>query len=124
MLKLAVVGSRSFNDYKKMESILEGYLPFILVSGGADGADSLAERFAREKDLEIIIHYPEWKKYGRRAGYLRNTFIVRDCDKLIAFWDGRSKGTKMTISLAADKGKLKEVVVLENGKYTYGGGWV
>jgi len=105
MLKLAVVGSRSFDNYFIMEQTLTPHLPFVLVSGGAKGADSLAERFAQENDLETIIHFPEWKKYGRRAGYVRNTFIVRDCDKLVAFWDEKSKGTKMTIDLAKEKGK-------------------
>jgi len=110
MLKLAVVGSRSFNDYALMESFLVRRLPFILVSGGAKGADSLAERFARENDLETIIHFPEWKKHGRKAGYLRNSFIVRDCDTLIAFWDGKSKEIKMTIDLAEKSGKPCSII--------------
>lgn len=108
--KIAVVGSRRFNDYELVKKVLKPYLPFVLISGGASGADSLAERFAEEYDLEIIIHYPEWEKYGRKAGYLRNTFIVRDCEFLIAFWDGHSKGTAMTIDLARKKHKPFRVV--------------
>jgi len=110
IIKLAVVGSRSFNNYSIMKQALTQRLPFVLVSGGAKGADSLAERFARENDLETIIHFPEWKKYGRKAGYLRNSFIVRDCDKLVAFWDGKSKGTKMTIDLAEKNGKPCSII--------------
>jgi len=110
IIKLAVVGSKSFNNYSIMEQTLAPLFPFVLVSGGVKGADSLAERFARENDLETIIHFPEWKKYGRKAGYLRNTFIVRDCDKLIAFWDGESKGTKMTIDLAEKSGKPCSII--------------
>lgn len=110
VLKLAVVGSRSFDNYSLIEQTLTPLLPFVLVSGGAKGADSLAERFAQENDLETIIHFPEWKKYRRKAGYLRNTFIVRDCDMLIAFWDGDSKGTKMTIDLARKQGKPCTVI--------------
>jgi len=110
VLKLAVVGSKSFNNYSIMEQVLTPRLPFVLVSGGAKGADSLAERFARENDLETIIHFPEWKKYGRKAGYLRNSFIVRDCDFLVAFWNKKSKGTKMMIDLAYKEGKLKSII--------------
>lgn len=108
--KVAVVGSRSFTDYELMKKILKPYLPFVLISGGAQGVDSLAEQFAEEYDLEILIHYPEWNKYGRKAAYIRNSFIIRDCDFLIAFWDGHSKGTKMAIDLAKNKFKPCRVI--------------
>lgn len=108
--RVAVVGSRRFHDYELLERTLKPYLPFVLISGGAPGADELAEKFARNYDLEVIIHYPEWRKYGRKAGMLRNTFIVRDCEFLIIFWDGHSKGTEMVINLAKKKCKPFRVV--------------
>lgn len=108
--RIAVVGSRKFSDYSLVKKILKPYLPFTLITGGALGADTLAEKFAKEYDLDILIHYPEWKKYGRKAGMLRNTFIVRDCEQVIAFWDGISKGTRMVINLAREKSKLVRVI--------------
>lgn len=113
MKKIAVVGSRKFSNYGLMKRTLKSYLPFILITGGAIGADSLAEKFAEEFDLDTLIHYPEWKKYGRKAGMLRNTFIVRDCEQVIAFWDGASKRTKMVISLARRKSKPVRVIEIE-----------
>ena len=103
--KIAVVGSRGFNDYSLLEKTLTPYLPFILVSGGARGADSLAERFAGKNNLQKIIFLPDWDKYGRRAGFLRNIKIVDESDRVIAFWDGNSPGTKSSIDLARKKNK-------------------
>ena len=108
--RIAVVGSRNFTNYEQMKRILKPYLPFILITGGASGADSLAEQFAVEYDLEVLIHYPEWNKYGRKAAYVRNSFIIRDCEFLIAFWNGHSKGTKMVIELAKKKHKPCRVI--------------
>ena len=91
--KIGVIGSRTFNNYQQLESTLLKLIPFVLVSGGAQGADRLAERFADEYKLpKPIVHYPE-KKYGFPAAlFMRNTKIVEDSDLIIAFWDGKSKG--------------------------------
>jgi len=112
--KIAVVGSRGFNDYSFLERTLAPYSPFILVSGGARGADSLAERFADENSLEKIIFKPDWNKYGKRAGFLRNIKIVDESDMVIAFWDGNSPGTKSSIDLAK-KGNKELSVIRYNG---------
>lgn len=101
-MKIAVVGSRTFNDYSRMKKILNQYIPFILISGGAQGADSLAERFAKEYELTRIIYPAKWKKYGKKAGFIRNRKIIEKADLVIAFWDGKSRGTKMIIKLADD----------------------
>jgi len=106
-MNLGIVGSRDFNDYDKLKKeILTLYsIDKIkcIVSGGANGADKLGERFAEEFNLKKRIFYPDWNKYGKRAGFIRNKDIVDNSDKLIAFWDGKSKGTKLTIDLAKDK---------------------
>ena len=100
-MKLAVVGSRTFNDYDLLKRSLE-VIPNIteIVSGGAKGADSLAEKWAFEHAINITIFKPDWEKEGLAAGFIRNKLIVDHCDKVIAFWDGKSKGTAHSISLA------------------------
>lgn len=108
MYKIGVVGSRTFRDYSKLETVLEKFLPFILVSGGARGADSLAKWFAVKHKLVRIIYTPNWKKYGRAAGFVRNTKIINDSDMLIAFWDGKSKGTKDSI----EKARIKNIPIV------------
>jgi len=115
MMKIAVVGSRSFTRYNLMKEELdkEKIITFI-VSGGAKGADQLSERYALEKNLPTIILLPDWDQYGKRAGFIRNEQIVNECDKLIAFWDGKSKGTSHSIELAHKLGKEVKVVKYAN----------
>lgn len=113
-MKLAVVGSRTFNNYEllktKLDSIHMNNKIDMIISGGAKGADSMAEKWSKENNIPTNIFIPEWNKYGRRAGYIRNVDIVRNADEVIAFWDGLSKGTKHSINLATDNGKTLHVV--------------
>ena len=108
-MKLAIVGSRSFNDYKLLVDYIvkEFNVDDIdtIVSGGASGADALGERFAREYDKQLIVFYPQWHKYGKLASSLRNADIIRECDECVCFWDGKSKGTKQDIHLCEIMGK-------------------
>jgi hypothetical protein len=111
---VAVVGSRSFNDYALLERTLSERQIDMIVSGGAAGADSLAYQYAKEKGLPILVIFPKWNQFGRGAGFMRNKLIVDRCDKVVAFWDGESKGTKSTIELAERQGKPVEVIQYEN----------
>jgi len=113
-MKLAIVGSRTFNDYDLFEywigyfggDIIVGSRTFNdcdleeLVSGGAKGADSLAEEYAKLWGCPIRIFRPDWDKFGKQAGFIRNQQIVDNCDMVLAFWDGKSRGTKDTIDKA------------------------
>jgi hypothetical protein len=107
-MKLAVVGSRGFNDYEllkhKLNVIHEKRGIILIVSGGAIGADSLSEKWALENNVPTKILYPDWNKHGKKAGYIRNVEIVQNSDALIAFWDGVSKGTEHSINLARAQG--------------------
>ena len=111
--KIAVVGSRGFDDYELFKAIMDEYLAGFdqvsFVSGGAAGSDSLAEKYAEEKGIEVTIFKPEWKRYGRRAGYMRNARIWEEADAGIAFWDGESKGTQHSFKLAKKLGKELKV---------------
>jgi len=99
-MKIAVIGSRNFNNYNKLCEILSQYEISEIVSGGAKGADSLAERYSKEYNIKITIFYPNWKKFGKSAGPIRNKEIIDYCDHVVAFWDGSSKGTKSSINIA------------------------
>lgn len=101
-MRFGIVGSRSFIDY---DIFLKWVLKFhkdikSIVSGGAVGADSLAERYAKYWSIPIKVIRPKWEKHGRGAGFIRNTEIVQNSDMIIAFWDGQSSGTKNTIDKA------------------------
>jgi hypothetical protein len=103
-MKLAVVGSRTFNNYDllkcKLDVIHEKKVITCIISGGAKGADSLAEKWSKENNIETLIFKPDWDKYGKRAGFLRNEDIIKNSDAVVAFWDGISHGTKNDIDLA------------------------
>lgn len=97
-MKIAVVGSRDFANSELLELTLNKYVFDKLVSGGAKGADTLAEQYAKDKKIETEIYLPDYKKYGKKATIIRNKDIVKNADFIIAFWNGVSSGTKMTIN--------------------------
>jgi hypothetical protein len=103
-IRLAVVGSRSFRDCKFMKEILQWYDVQQIISGGAHGADQHAATYANEHGIPLKELKPDWG-YGKSAGFRRNEQIVDACDEVVAFWDGKSRGTKHTINLAEEKGK-------------------
>jgi len=83
-----------------------------IVSGGAVGADSLARDLALALGINYYEVRPEWKTYGRAAGPVRNKEIVEKSEAVIAFWDGKSKGTANTIGYARKVGKKVIVITV------------
>jgi hypothetical protein len=111
-MKLAIIGSRNFTNYKLLQEILEQYKPKItlVVSGAAKGADSLGEKWALENNIQTLIFHADWNQYGKRAGFIRNEDIIKNCDYCVAFWDGESKGTKHSLSLCEKYTKPVKIV--------------
>ncbi len=109
-MKVAVIGSREFKDYNLMCETLKKFDITILISGGAVGADSLGERYAKENNIETIIFKPDWNKFGKQAGFLRNTTIIENSDIVIAYWNGTSRGTADSINKA--KNLNKQVIII------------
>ena len=110
-MNIAVVGSREFNNYQYMKSILDVYHKAgeleKIITGDARGADTLALKYAKEHDIPCHQFFAEWDKYGKSAGPLRNERVVSHCDMIIAFRvDGlKNKGTNNAIEKAENKGK-------------------
>jgi hypothetical protein len=106
-MRLAIVGSRHFDNYEMFCELIEDlnklYEFEYIVSGGATGADSLAERYAREHAIPFRVYPANWAKFGKSAGYRRNVQIVGDADYMVAFWDYKSPGTKHSIKLARER---------------------
>lgn len=110
MFRVIIAGSRTFEDY----NILKEYMDFLLrdiktkeeieiVSGQARGADALGERYALDRGY-IVKQFPaDWTRYARRAGIMRNEKMGDYADALVAFWDGKSRGTKHMIEYAKSK---------------------
>ena len=115
-MKLAIVGSRSFKDTLLLESILDRHKDKVsmVVSGGAIGADTMGEHWAISNKIPVKIFKPEWEKYGKSAGMRRNELIIKECDICIAFWDGKSKGTKNSIFICEKLNKKVVIIKYDN----------
>lgn len=105
-IKVIIAGSRTFDDYELLCTKVEHYLSQFtensqieIVSGGAQGADALGERYAKEHGLALAMFLADWKKYGNAAGPIRNEKMAEYSDIAIIFWDGQSPGSKNMIDM-------------------------
>ena len=107
---IIIAGGRNFSDFnllnRKVSKILTNMQDITI----ANGADSLAERYATAHGIDLIIMPANWKKDGKQAGYIRNTRMAEFATHLIAFWDGRSNGTKHMIKTARDLGIKTRII--------------
>lgn len=115
-MKIIIAGSRNITQKNKVfASIFYGLASFVteninplknleIVSGCCRGVDKIGEEFADFFKIQKRLFPADWDKYGKRAGYIRNTEMANYADALIAIWDGESKGTKMMINIAKEKG--------------------
>ena len=111
-MKLIVAGGRDFSDYQRLTKTLDHLLsettePVQIVSGVARGADLLAVRYAKEKSFSLKEFPANWKLHGNSAGYKRNQqmadyllSVTGEKIGVVAFWDGKSRGTKHMIDIA------------------------
>lgn len=114
--KVIVAGCRDFADYELLKEKCDFYLQnkkpenIVIVSGHASGADALGERYAQERGCELETFPADWKANGRAAGPIRNAKMASVAHTLIAFWNGKSRGTKNMID-TAKKHNLQVAVV-------------
>lgn len=109
-MKLMIATSRSIDNID-----ISRYIPEdtkLIISGGAKGIDKKAEQYADAHRISKLILRPEYKLYRRRAPLIRNEEMVNTADKVLVFWDGKSRGTKYTIDYANSIGKCIEVVMV------------
>lgn len=108
---VAVIGSRSFSDQKLVDDELDTQDITTVVSGGAIGADSCAQRYAIKRKIPTKIFLPNYAEHGRGAPLVRNKSIVEASDLVIAFWDGISRGTKHALDYAKKIGKPVKIIL-------------
>lgn len=116
-MKVVMVGSRNWSD----ASVIKDYIlslpkDTVVISGGAKGVDSYAEQYAKEAGLRCEIYPADWDTYGKSAGMLRNTEMIIKADKVVAFWDGESRGTKDSINKALIAPNVQEVLIIKQKK--------
>ena len=115
-MKTAIVGSRSLSD--SCYPILAEYVPqgtSQIISGGAEGVDQLAERYALEHSLAMTVIRPDYKTYERHAPLVRNREICHEADYVLIFWDGRSRGSMNVIMTCIKQNKPFRVLLIDQG---------
>ena len=125
MFYLLICGSRNYHNYLEFKKItdfaLKNQKDVVIVSGGANGADKLAEKYCFEKNIKIIVFNAEWNKYGKSAGFKRNAEMInfikeKEKNGVLAFWDMESKGTEHSIKLARKENIDVRIFDIENKK--------
>lgn len=115
-MKVIIAGSRTFNNYDLLVKTLqeENLIIEEVVCGGARGADTLGAEWAKKNGVPIKYFNAEWDIYGRAAGTIRNHQMGDYADYLVAFWDGKSSGTKDMINYMQQLGKNGKVALFKN----------
>ena len=105
-MKTIVAGSRDYTNYTAVASILRRCPWGIteVVCGEARGADAMGRKWAENNDVKIASFPADWDQYGKAAGYKRNTEMAEYANACVAFWDGKSTGTKHMIDIALEHG--------------------
>lgn len=117
-MKVIIAGTRTFNDYCLLEKICNNLIhknvDVEIVCGMAKGADTLGKIYAEKNGFKVKIFNADWDKYGKSAGPIRNKEMAKYADTLIAFWDGKSKGTSNMIDLAKSNNLNIHTIILDD----------
>lgn len=107
-MRIIIAGSRSFDNYEKLESTMDDLVKDLsevtILSGCARGADQLGIEWAIKRGYNVERYPADWQKHGKSAGILRNVEMADNANALVAFWDGESRGTLHMIGIAKRKG--------------------
>lgn len=109
-MKILIAGSRTIDMFD-----LSPYIPketTLIISGGAPGIDTLAEKYADEHKISKLILLPQYNLYGKAAPIKRNQTMVDIADTVIIIWNGQSRGTKYTLQYARKENKNVILITL------------
>ena len=110
-MKLLIAGSRSIKDFDLSEHVPKDV--GLIISVGADGVDTVAEKYADKNRISKLILRPEDGKYGKAAPLKRNEAMVDIADAVLIIWDGKSHGAMHTAKYAQSKNKPTIIVTVE-----------
>lgn len=110
---VCICGSRSIVNLN-LDNYIDSSTLGAVIHGGASGVDWLVELWCQKHKIEPVIYLPNYKVFGRAAPLKRDEDMVKACDYVIAFWDGKSSGTKYTIDFAAQLGKKVQLHLMED----------
>lgn len=113
-MKVVVAGSRTYRNKRKvfeeLDQMMRAGMIDEVISGCAAGPDSDAIEWAEQNGIPVDRHPALWDEYGISAGFIRNAEMAAIGDYLLAFWDGKSNGTKHMIDCMRRKKKEVRVV--------------
>lgn len=132
-LRIIIAGGREFDDFDRLckycDSIISGYnsdnnFNITIISGNAIGTDRMGEEYSRLRGYNLMVFPADWFKFGKRAGIIRNAQMAEYATSdgaegiLIAFWNGKSRGTKNMIEVAETRGmdRYIDICDYESGK--------
>lgn len=101
-MRTIIAGSRGIVDMSVLRHCIDHlrHPITVVISGAAIGVDSLAIDYAKEHELPLEMYPAEWKRFGNRAGFIRNELMASKAEALVAIWDGKSRGTRHMITVA------------------------
>ena len=118
--RVVIGGHRDFYNYELLSTYVDMCLSnikdqyeIIIVSGTCRGTDQLGERYAKEHGFKCERYPAQWDIYGKKAGPIRNEYMVSISDYVIAFWTGGGRGTKSLISLAKAYNRPLRIKMIE-----------
>ena len=112
MFKVIIAGSRGFEDYALLKNTMDALLKIrmeqgeeiAILCGEARGADALGKRYASERGFAVLSFPADWRRFGKKAGVIRNRQMAEAADACVCFWDGESRGTANMIEEARRRG--------------------
>ena len=112
-MRIAVVGSRG--TWTDCYGLIDENIPAgcsEIVSGGASGVNEQARRYASDHHIRYTGFLPDYEQFGRAAPIMRNRLLVEYSDYVLAFWDGKSRGTQSVIGECLKNGKPFKMILL------------
>ena len=123
-MRVIIAGGRDFVNtgwsFPLLDKLLKKYKKVTVLCGEAKGADEVGKYYAIGRGHKVESYPANWEKHGSGAGKIRNVKMAKKARMLIAFWDGKSRGTKHMISIAKIRGiKVKVIMyrVTKSGKF-------
>lgn len=116
-MKLMVCGSRTVTNtawvFGQIDKVISenNFTDISIIEGEARGVDSISALWARRHGCEVLKYPADWNTLGKKAGFIRNEQMVKDCDFCLALWDGESHGTKNSIDHCKRYRKPYKVVI-------------
>lgn len=114
-MKICILGSRSIDKAETVIPIIDKFMKDhvpgspIILSGGAKGVDQITKAYAKANAIPLIEFLPYHLldnnvEFSSKYFFIRNKQMIDNADKVLVFWDGKSKGTEYGIKYSQKKG--------------------